>query len=80
MYIRAWDGRVTANSIHMGQYYALHPSLKKHELMKDMAELLALLSRILEGPDSHIGLKSSYNKSIRGCSHSLETNYDTRSN
>lgn len=40
--------------------------------MKVMAELLALLPRILECPKSYIGLESSYNKFIRGCSHLLE--------
>ena len=61
---------------YMGQCYAPHPSLKKnHELMKVMAELLALLPRILECPKSYIGLESSYNKFIRGCSHLLKKKF-----
>jgi len=45
-----------------------------------MTELLALLPRILECPKSYIGLESSYNKLIRGCSHLLETYSESGSN
>ena len=48
--------------------------------MKVMAELLALLPRILEWLKSYIGLESSYNKFIRGCSHLLEINSESSSN
>jgi hypothetical protein len=64
----------------MGQCYALHSSLRKHELMKVMTDLLELLPRILECPKSYIGLESSYNKLIRGCSHLLETYSERSSN
>jgi len=48
--------------------------------MKVMAELLALLPRILECRKSYIGLESIYDKFIRGCIHLLETNSESGSN